>query len=719
MAESGGSTGEQSSGHSRATKAVSLKQGSLFLLCEDDGDIRAGSEEGLYFHDMRYLSKESLQINGDPLIPLLSDASEGYQGIFELTNHDISDDADSGTIRKEALGIRRQKVLGDDYEETLTVQNFLKQPATLTLALAYGADFADMFVVRGKKPGKRGTLQPPEWHDSQLCYRYDGADGHRRTTTLRFSEEPDEQQADGATYHLSLDARATWQLTVTAQIRDEHAGGLKPQPVGSSGASTEDRKRARSGAIGPKTRVETDNRIFNDILVRSLLDLHMLRMREHEQDFFAAGVPWYVALFGRDSLVTAMQMAAFEPQICADTLRVLAGYQGSKVDDYRDEQPGKIPHEFRVGERANLGENPRTPYYGSVDSTPLFLIVLGVYSAWSGDLALFRELQEHVDRALDWIDRYGDSNGDGFIDYQTRSSQGLRNQGWKDSGNGIVMEDGSLAEPPVAMPEVQGDVYRAWLSTAELFERAGDAERAQALRAKAQRLYEAFNDQFWLDDLQYYAFCRDGKGRFSRSIASNPAHALWTGIVDPKRVPAVAARVFQPDMFSGWGVRTLSADDRSYDPVAYQLGSIWPFDNSVIAAGLHRYGRMQEFQRVFTAIMQAASQFDHYRLPEVFAGYDRSAASRPVKYPVACNPQAWASGSIPQMLICALGIEPHAFDHAVQIKQPQLPDWLRRVDVEQLPIGSARVSLHFESDGERTRVSVTEKSGDVQVEIHE
>ncbi len=720
MAQSSGDAGSRTgSGHSRAAKAVSIKQGSLFMLCDDDGDVRADSEEGLFFHDMRYLSEEALLLDGEPLISLLSDAGEGYKGIFELTNHALSDKSESGTIRKEGLGVRREKVLGNDYVQRIEIHNYLKQPAKLSLDLTYAADFVDIFVLRGRKQGKRGTLHRPEWQGSQLCFRYDGADGHTRATRLRFSEEPDERQGSGARYHLDLDARASWQLAVTAEVRDEYEGGLKVRPDGGTGASPKDRERARSGALGPKTCVETDGRIFNDILTRSLLDLHMLRMREHDHAFFAAGVPWYVALFGRDSLITSLQMVAFEPQICAATLRVLAGFQGSKVDDYRDEQPGKIPHEFRLGEMADLGEIPQTPYYGSVDSTPLFLIVLGVYVAWSGDFGLFHELRDNVDRALKWIDDYGDSDGDGFIDYETHSSKGLRNQGWKDSGNGIVMEDGSLAEPPIAMPEVQGDVYHAWLTTADLFDRAGERQRAEELRRRAQRLYQAFNDQFWLEDLQYYALCRDGTGRFSRSVASNPAHGLWTGIVDPSRARAVAERVLKPDMFSGWGIRTLSGEDRSYDPVAYQLGSVWPYDNSMIVAGLRRYGLLDELSRVFRSLVEAAAEFDHYRLPEVFAGYDRSRASRPVKYPVACNPQAWASGSIPQMLMAALGAEADAISHRLRVRQPRLPDFLRRVDVRRLPVGDATVDLHFERSDGRTQVTVTGKTGEVSVDVDE
>jgi glycogen debranching enzyme len=396
---------------------------------------------------------------------------------------------------------------------------------------------------------------------------------------------------------------------------------------------------------------------------------------------------------------------------------VLASYQGTKVDDWRDEQPGKILHEMRVDEMANLDEIPQTPYYGSVDSTPLFLVLLGIYSSWVGSLDLFRALRANVQAALAWIDQYGDSDGDGFIDYQTRSKSGSRNQGWKDSGNGIVMENGQLAEPPIALPEVQGEVYLAWSSMADLFERDGDGETAQKLRQRAKRLFEAFNDAFWLDDEKYYAFCRQADGAFSKSIASNPAHALWTGIVAPQHAADVAKRVLQPDMFSGWGVRTLSAQDASYNPVDYQVGSVWPHDNAIIVAGMHRYGFNDEACRVFTALMQAAAQFQHFRLPEVFAGYDQSYASKPVKYPVACNPQAWAAGAIPLILQMALGLKPDAFNHRLHIQRPRLPDWLRWVVVRELRVGEAKVDLRYEQSGGKTGVTPLRQDSDLSITV--
>ncbi len=710
---------ERPSVRPRFVQPVVLKQAALFLLCTDTGDVLADSDQGLYFHDMRYLSGLSLTLSGASPVSLLASANQGHEGVFELTNPDLHDPSGRVAVRKETLGIRREKSLGNQYRETIIVSNFVPDPCRLDLQLHFEADFADMFAVRGVHPGKRGEHQRPRWDGNRLLLAYEGADGHDRRLSLTPDPAPDEHNGGDLAYHLELKGREQWRLTLDCHLEDRKGGPLESKPRSAEGAGHHDRARARTGALGHGTRVQSDNPLFNDILARSFLDLQMLRMQQKGQAFFAAGVPWYVALFGRDSLVTALEVAAFDPGIIAHTLRVLASHQGTKVDDWRDEQPGKILHELRVDEMANLDEIPQTPYYGSVDSTPLFLVLLGEHAKWVGSLDLFHELRDNVERALRWIDEYGDSDDDGFVDYRTHSSRGGRNQGWKDSGNGIVMEDGTLAEPPIALPEVQGDVYRAWLSVAELCQRDGETSKAQALRDRAARLREAFDSAFWLEDAKYYAFCRRADGRFSKSVASNPAHALWTGVVDPRRAPHVARRVLRPDMFSGWGVRTLSSDDASYNPVDYQVGSVWPHDNAFVMVGMHRAGLTAEAERVFEAILDAAAKFDHYRLPEVFAGYDRQTADRPVKYPVACSPQAWAAGSVPFMLTAALGLEPAAFDRRLRIRHPHLPSWLRWLNVRGLHVGDAQLDLRYERTGHRTEVSVVQKTGDVDVTVED
>jgi glycogen debranching enzyme len=695
---------------------VVAKQGGLFLISADSGDVEEHTDQGLYFHDMRFLSACTLRLDGQVPVVLLADATEGNRVLFELTNLDLRDAQGDVRLPKEMLVLRRDRTLADAFTETISIQNYARQPAEFELELRYAADFADMFVIRGMHPGKRGTLHPSRWDNDCLTFRYDGADDCTRTTAVRFSHPPDRRQDGELVYNLHLEPHQRWELTVTCDVHHAASDGLENCPNQTGGGSAHHRQLAHAGSLGA-AHVETDNELFNRILTRSFLDLQMLTMREKEQTFFAAGVPWYVALFGRDSLLTSIQTLAFEPSVSANTLRVLAAHQGASCDDWRDEEPGKILHELRVDELANLGEIPQTPYYGSVDSTPLFLALLGLHSAWTGTLDLFHELHGNVRAGLDWIDRYADSDADGFIDYHSHSPSGARNQGWKDSGNGIVMESGELATPPIALPEVQGDVYLAWRAVADLFERDGDLTSAERLREKARRLYQAFNAQFWLPDERFYAFCRQGDGRFSRSIASNAAHALWTGIVDQARAGAVVERVLRADMFSGWGVRTLSAEDASYNPVDYQVGSVWPHDNAMIVAGMQRYGFSDAASRVFTAMIDAASEFDHLRLPELFAGHERGPATRPVTYPVACNPQAWAAGAIPFMLSSMLGLQPDAFNQRLRIQHAALPKWLKRVVVHGLRIGAAEVDLRYDRTADATEVVVTAKRGDLVVSV--
>ncbi len=714
----------RSSIRTRLVQPVVLKQGSVFLLCTDAGDVTPGSDQGLYFHDMRYLSAEVLAIDDTAPVSLLTNAGENGRGVFQLTNVDLKDGDGTIRCRKETLGIHREKRLDEAYGQTLVVQNYAAERADLRLRLRFEADFADMFAVRGAAHGKRGELHPPRWRGRVLTFRYDGADGHRREARLRFSRAPDERDGAELVYRLGLGSQDRWELQIHAELADEAGeqrggpgGDLEARP-GKKGKTDDQKIRwAHEGRLGEGMGVTTDNALFNQILARSFMDLHMLAMRVKGQTFFAAGVPWYVALFGRDSLVTSLQMMAYEPDVAANTLRVLAAHQGTKLDDWRDEQPGKILHELRVDEMANLGEVPQTPYYGSVDATPLFLVVLGTHAAWTGRLDLFRELRGNVDAALEWVDRYGDADGDGFVDYATHSEKGLRNQGWKDSGNGVVREDGTLAEPPIALPEVQGDVHLAWTLIADLFRRDGDAGRADELLEKARRLREAFNQAFWVDDKGYYAFCLEKGGRPVASVASNPAHALWTGIVDEERAGAVVKRVLKKDMFSGWGVRTLSADHAAYNPVDYQVGAVWPHDNGFVVAGMHHCGFADEANEVFTAIVEAAQKFEHFRLPEVFAGYDRGYAAAPVKYPVACNPQAWAAGTVPHMLQCVLGLRPDGFDRRLVIHRPSLPDFLHWVEVRGLRVGAATVDLRYQRSGPATLVAVSGRKEDLTVAV--
>ncbi|MCC6383007.1 MAG: amylo-alpha-1,6-glucosidase [Dehalococcoidia bacterium] len=687
--------------------SLTAKQGAVFAYSASDGDIDCGRHAGygLYFHDMRYLDHATLRLNRSRLAVLLSNDEAGDRAVCELTNGDLR--VDDVLLPKETLSVRRERRVARKVTETITVRNFHSQAVSVEVELAYGSHFDDMFVVRGADVGERGTVHEPTWRNGKLVLRYDGADGRTRTTTIGFEPGPSERDRGCGRFQLDLESGKEAEIRATIALRDEGPAPLEDVPAGGQ----------RDAAQFRQVRVEADNPLFQAVLDRSFTDLGMLVTEELDVQFFAAGVPWYVALFGRDTLITALQTLPFDPGIAANSLRVLAKYQGTQEDEWRDEEPGKILNELRVGEKAQLHEVAQTPYYGTVDATPLFVILVAEYLRWTDDDALREELRENVERAVRWINEYGDHDGDGFVDYIARSAKGLSNQGWKDSGNSIVHRDGSLAKPPIALVEVQGYVYRAKLAAAWLAERDGDEERARALKEQAMELRERFAKAFWMEDRQFLAAALAQGGNRVGTLMSNAGQALWSGIVAPAHAAAVAATLVDRAMFSGWGVRTLAEGECGYNPIDYQVGSVWPHDNSLIASGLRRYGLDEAFLRVFSGIFQAAAHFPHYRLPEVFSGFSREQYSLPVRYPVACNPQAWAAGSIPLLLQAALGLEPDAAGRRLAVVRPVLPEWLPGLTLRDLRVGEATVTLRFERSSGATLVSVGERAGDIAVEV--
>ena len=450
--------------------------------------------------------------------------------------------------------------------------------------------------------------------------------------------------------------------------------------------------------------VKSNYPLLNDVFKRSIRDLRVLRTSLDGQEYFSAGLPWYGALFGRDSVIASLQTLGFEPRVAEQTLRLLAKFQGTEVNEWRDEQPGKILHEYRVGELAHLNEIPQTPYYGSVDSTPLFLILVAQHAKWTGDLSLFRELKRPIQLAFDWMRKYGDESGNGYLEYKSQSKKGLGNQGWKDSGDAIVNEDGSLATPPIALVEVQGYVYLAKTTVAELYERSGDKEAATRLRKEADDLRTHFERDFWLKKKGIYALALQAGNKPAAVVSSNAGQLLWSGMVDAARAKKAMQHLIARDTFSGWGVRTLSSAESRYNPVGYHLGTVWPHDNSIIAAGFRRYGFDDAACQIFAGIVAASKHFEKRRLPEVFAGFSKSDFPTPVRYPVACHPQAWAAGSVPFMLGSLLGLVPNAFENRLQILRPVLPESVHTLELRRLRVGKASVDLRFnrKSNGELT-----------------
>jgi len=513
-------------------------------------------------------------------------------------------------------------------------------------------------------------------------------------------------------WDVGLDSRESISLWIT--VTPSGLAGGEAEPRAARAAAQLESEHAEW--VGACAQITTDNELFDRLLDASVRDLHALMMPVGNDQLPAAGIPWYVAPFGRDSLLTACESLIVNPDVARGTLLVLARLQARADEAWRDAEPGKILHELRIGELARTGHIPHTPYYGTVDATPLFLMVAGGYYRWTLDLDTMVQLLPAFDAALRWIDEWGDRDGDGFVEYERRGPAGLVNHGWKDSHDCIVHADGSLAQGPIALVEVQGYVYEAKLRIADVYEALGYTLRADELRAEAGVLRTLFNEAFWNPDEEFFALALDGNKEQVRSVTSNPAHCLYCGIVDEEKAAQVAERLMAPDMFSGWGIRTLSSSSPAYNPMSYHNGSVWPHDNAIAAAGLKRYGFDAATGRIATALVDVAAGARDFRLPELFCGFQRDGSRAIVAYPVACIPQAWAAAA-PFMLVQAmLGISAHAPENRLTVDRPQLPDWLESVEIRDIRVSGSRVSLAFRESGQgSTGFSLLAQQGDVRV----
>jgi glycogen debranching enzyme len=694
-----------------------IKDEDIFFLAEHDGGVPAGNQDGfgLYYHDCRFLDGYTLRIAGTAPNPLVATADRGSIARFESTNEKLKLDK-SNSIPEQTFGITLQRVIDSQeraVHDVFTIENYSVQKHEIPLSFEFESKFEDIFEIRGLNPRKIGRKNTPEWHDGVLVLSYNGADGVVRRLEAHLEPKPEKTSSSGAEFTLAFGPGERKQIKLSLRIVEtKHTAGKPQRRVSEQRPVTDKIARHSEDWLEQSAAVQCDQALLNEVMHRSLLDLLVLKGSLDGCEFFSAGLPWYGTLFGRDSIIAALETLAYEPRIAEQTIRLLARYQGTKNDEWRDEQPGKILHELRRGELANLNEIPQTPYYGSVDSTPLFLILVGEHADWTGDLKLFRDLRQNIERALHWIDHYGDEAGNGYLSYASKSSKGLGNQGWKDSGDSIMNADGSLATPPIALVEVQGYVYRAKLLMAELYARSGENSIAARLRSEAEQLKARFERDFWIDEKKFYAIALQKGNRPAEVISSNPGQALWTGIVDQAKAASVVHHLTAEDMFSGWGIRTLSTNERRANPIGYHLGTVWPHDNSIIAAGFRRYGFDREAVQVLDGILQAARHFEHYRLPEVFAGFSRERFPVPVRYPVACHPQAWAAGSVPFLLTSLLGLVPNAFDGRLQIVRPVLPKGVDELEFRRIKIGKGLVDLHFRRTREETaQVTVTHVSG--------
>ncbi len=692
--------------------ALVIRERSTFLLTDASGNVSAGNRQGfgVYHADTRHLSTFRFTLNGIEPVVLLSTAELGYAMEQVLTNPYLVSTGER-TIQRGRYEIRRQRTVADVVEEVLRVTNFDTHPVTLNALYEFGADFADIFDVRGYERERVGTLHEPTVSAQSISYRYTGIDGVERTTEIVFDRPPDHIDAKSAFFRLELEPRgvATVRFAVIVDgLRSELA---RPGRFRSVRA---DHKEWLEGC----TQVTTDNEFFNRVLRQSLGDVRMLMSRDKDGgEYPAAGTPWFDALFGRDSAIMSMQMLAYQPDIARMTLQALAARQGDKLDPAHDEEPGKILHELRQDELSRAGELPYGPYFGTVDSTPLFLMLVADYFAWTGDLRFVRSLLPAIKLAFQWIDVYGDPMDSGYLSYEKRSAKGLVNQGWKDSWDAVAHEDGSLATAPILLAEAQGYAYAARVRLAPILEKLGESELASQLRAAAVRLRSQFNKDFWVDAKRYYAMALDGEGRQVTSISSNPAHCLWTELIDHANAPSVASHLLGEEMFTGWGIRTLERSNPRFNPIGYHVGSVWPHDNSIAAMGLKMYGFEDKVNAIATAMFDTAVTFPYFRLPELFGGDARSEHLSPVPYPVACRPQGWAAGSVPYITQAILGLRADASNNCLRIVNPRLPKWLSWLQVRRLKVGSGTVSVNFRRTGSSTSVEVQKTTGNVDVVV--
>ena len=697
----------------RKVNNLTLIDGKTFLSTTVAGDIAPPSapDVGLFHDDTRFLSQMELRVGGHRTVVLSASTEKTFASQIELTTGNITL-RESFDLPENTVHIRREQLLAEGIlYDRLKFENFNPNPVEVLVELTFDVDFVDVFQVRGIARQKCGHFFEPVVTSDSITFHYRGLDDLARETFIQLSPAPRLIANRTARWELELLPLKSVQLAFTVVPRVD-----KEKPPAANIADFEPRLRQRRDAFAKwqldSTRFDSSNEVFNEALLTGIADYHALQIPDGKEHIIAAGIPWFATSFGRDSIISSYQVLSVNPQLAIDTLRILARHQGTQKNDWQDEEPGKVLHESRTGEMTRCGEMPFGPYYGSVDATPLFLILLSETFNWTADEALVEELLPAVYEALDWIDQFGDLDGDGFVEYLRRSPRGLTNQGWKDSWDANMHRDGSVAKPPIALVEVQGYVYDAKYRMASLLRAFGDVNRADKLKREAAQLARRFEKAFWRQQLGFYAMALDSDKKPLEVISSNPGHLLFTRIISRDRARAVITRLMRPDMFSGWGWRTMSQDEKVFNPLSYHRGSVWPHDNSLIAHGMALNEFRLPAQQALTALFQAAMNFRDYRLPELFCGVQRREFDEPVHYPVSCSPQAWASGAMFLILTSVLGIRPSAHRKELNILNPMLPEWLDVLRIRNLRVGKSRVGLDFTRQGSRTFCNVVDIEGE-------
>ncbi|MEA5618685.1 amylo-alpha-1,6-glucosidase [Cronbergia sp. UHCC 0137] len=718
----------------RPQPTLTAKDDDLFLVTDTMGNISGCSLQdgnpnmGLFCADTRFLNRLELQIEGRSPVLLSGSADKGFAMTVLCTNPKID-----GHLTPDTVGIRREMVLNGALFEEIEVTNYSTTHISFEISLSFDADFVDLFEVRGYNRTKRGQLlrfvepitdsvAPPTPHHSlhereeSLTLAYQGLDGSVMESRIQFQyRQPDHLQGYTAVWRLKLASHETQKLGYRLNMFTNNQSSSTVNAAITLGQAKAAELMEEQNWVQQITRISSDKSLFNRVIERAEQDLYLLRQSFGKHKTVSAGVPWFSTLFGRDSIITASQTLMLNPQISKETLMLLAEYQGKVEDQWREEEPGKILHELRLGEMARCQEIPHTPYYGTVDATPLWLMLYAEYYAWTHDIETIEQLWPNALAAMDWIDRHLQETG--YLSYYRQSKRGLTNQGWKDSGDCIVNRKGELAQGAIALCEVQAYVYAAKIRLAEVAKSKKRLDLVERWQEEARSLKTRFNKDFWLEEEDFYALALDGEGQQVDSITSNPGHCLYLGIFTPEKAYSVAERLRAPDMFNGWGIRTLSSLSPAYNPMGYHTGSVWPHDNSLIAMGLRSLGLIDQALELYQGLFNMTSRQSYQRPPELFCGYELNGDNNPINYPVACTPQAWATGSIFQLLQMMVNLVPDAQNNCLRIIDPALPESINRLSLHNLRVGSTILDLEFERSGNTTACRVAKKRGNLRVVI--
>ena len=696
---------------------LTLKQGSHFLVLDEVGFIPACNTlgYGYYRHDTRHLSQWEVTLNGIALSVLSNEVHQGYGGTLLYTNPLIND------IPQQKLSIKRKLVLDDLLWEKITIENFGTESYDIDLQIKFQSDFADMFEVRGLNRSQRGQrMLPTNSSDGKKVFlAYRGLEGLLAETEIEFCTTKPETIADGlVTFKLRVPVKDIIELEtrIITKWDGEAAENCDIQIADKSSfhsyqSTADDKYKQWRGQVAS---ISTGHELVNFSIERCFNDIYILRQPTPKGNGLAAGIPWYCTIFGRDSAITGLQILPFMPEIARDCITVLAAYQGKRYDEFTSEQPGRIMHEIRIGELARTKQIPHIPYYGTIDATQLWLMLFCEYIKWTGDLEFAKSLWPAVKLALSWLDKTVEE-GNGYLRYKQKNPHELENQGWKDSRDSIMYRDGTLAQPPIAVCEAQGYLYAAQRDLSQIASMLGHKQMAKDLINSATVFKDRFNRDFWMEADRFICLALDGNNRKADVISSNPGHCLWSGILNDDKAQMVADRLMQSDVNSGWGIRTLSAQAVDYSPIAYHNGTVWPHDNAIIGEGMRHVGRTEEMQKIMQEIVEVSLYYTEHRLPELICGFDRVGTYSPVGYPVSCSPQAWAAGSLLQMIKACINFLPDAANNTLRIVEPSLPEWLGRVTVKGLKVGKAELDLAFDTREGYTICQILRKTGKVKV----